>query len=321
MPLPPVKCNRPKIPGQSETHPYIIKTDIKLTKMWQIMNSIFKIADINMIITDAKSGVNDYTMNHVFVDRRDNISKEVIGLSKCLTEKAAAIRTRVDKALDDKRRFEDVSFIRDVTNQLHKCEIAQQKDPRKIKEFKLSEDFGIAHETLDSSDDDDDEDETATGKKPQQELGEPDGHFIYSKTNENDPNSHSFMCKICQKTFRERNKLRNHSAHHKIEFYQCLVCAKVFRTVRAFESHQKTHSVRHMCTVCKTTFELKSTLKNHMAVHSTDLYKCPHKGCTKELKHCGNFLEHVNWSHRNLKDVPCTNCEKYFQTPSSMHAH
>ena len=106
-----------------------------------------------------------------------------------------------------------------------------------------------------------------------------------------------------------------------MEFYQCLVCAKVFRTVRAFESHQKTHSVRHMCTVCKTTFELKSTLKNHMAVHSTDLYKCPHKGCTKELKHCGNFLEHVNWSHRNMKDVPCTNCEKYFQTPSSMHAH
>ena len=96
---------------------------------------------------------------------------------------------------------------------------------------------------------------------------------------------------------------------------------QVFRTVRAFESHQKTHSVRHTCTVCKTTFELKSTLKNHMAVHSTDLYKCPHKGCTKELKHRGNFLEHVNWSHRNTKDVPCINCEKYFQTLSSMHAH
>ena len=103
MPLPPVKCNRPKIPGQSETHPYIIKMDIKLTKMQQIMNSIFEIADTNMIITDAKSGVNDYTMNHVFADRLDNISKEVIGLSKCLTEKAAAIRTHVDRALDDKR--------------------------------------------------------------------------------------------------------------------------------------------------------------------------------------------------------------------------
>ena len=102
MPLPPVECNRPKIPGQSETHPYIIKMDIKITKIQQIMNSIFEIADTNMIITDAKSGVNDYTMNHVFADRFDNISKEVIGLSKCLTEKAAAIRTCVDRALDDK---------------------------------------------------------------------------------------------------------------------------------------------------------------------------------------------------------------------------
>ena len=58
-----------------------------------------------------------------------------------------------------------------------------------------------------------------------------------------------------------------------------------------------------------------------MAVHSSDLYKCTHKGCTKQLKHHGNFLEHVNWSHRKTKDVPCTNCHKYLQTPSSMRAH
>ena len=58
-----------------------------------------------------------------------------------------------------------------------------------------------------------------------------------------------------------------------------------------------------------------------MAVHSTDFYQCSYKGCTKKFKHCKNFLEHMNWSHRKTKDVPCTNCDKYFQTPSSMRAH
>ena len=117
MALPPVERDRPKIPGQSETHPYIINMEIKLAKMRQLMN-IFKIADTNMIITDAKSGLNDYTMKHAFGDELDNISKAVIGLSKCLMEKATGIRAQVDRALDDKLRFEDVSFICDVTNQI-----------------------------------------------------------------------------------------------------------------------------------------------------------------------------------------------------------
>ena len=316
MPLPPVERNTSKLPAQSETHPYIIKMEIKLTKMRQIMNNIFEIADSNLIITDAKSSLNDYTMNHAFADKLDNISKEVIGLSKCLTEKAAAIRTRVDRALDEKRRFEDVTFIRHVTNQMKKCDLAKEQDPQKIREFKLSEDYPIPRETLDSSDSDDDQ---TDGKE--QQLGEPDGHFMYAKTNENDPMVHSFMCKHCQQTFRDRNELRNHSTHHKMEFYRCLLCAKIFRSIRSFESHQKTHSVRYTCTVCHNTFELKSSLKNHMAVHSTELETCSHKGCTKQFKHRGNFLEHVNWSHRKTKDVPCTSCNKYFQTPSSMRAH
>ena len=208
---------------------------------------------------------------------------------------------------------------------MKKCDKALRQT--KITDFKSSEDFRIPTEWLDTSDEEEELEPTENGKKknqlkkPEQQLGEPDGHFMFSKTNENDPESHSFMCKHCKKTFRDRNDLRNHSGHHKMEFYTCLLCAKVFRSIRAFETHQKTHSIHHTCEVCQQTFALKLTLTNHLAVHSSDRYTCPHQGCNKKIKHRGNFLEHVNWSHRKTKDVPCTNCDKYFQTPSSMRAH
>ena len=287
------------------------------------MNSVYDIADSNLILSDAKTGVNDFSMNHAFADRLDSLAKEVDGLSKCLTEKAAEIRERVDSAMQNKRQIQGVHFLTVVTNQMKKCDEARRQTEKR--DYKRSEDFRTPTEWLDTSDEDEDGLETEDGKVPtkkkEQQLGEPDGHFMFSKTNENDPEAHSFMCKHCKETFRDRNDLRNHSGHHKMEFYTCLLCAKVFRSLRAFETHQKSHSIRHTCQVCHQTFALKSTLTNHLAVHSSDRHTCPHPGCKKEMKHRGNFLEHVNWSHRKTKDVPCTNCDKYFQTPSSMRAH
>ena len=70
--------------------------------MQQIMNRIFEIADSNLIITDAKSRLNDYSMNHDFTDKLDKLSKEVQGLSVHLTEKATVIHEKVDQAVDQK---------------------------------------------------------------------------------------------------------------------------------------------------------------------------------------------------------------------------
>ena len=207
------------------------------------MNSVYDIADSNLILSDAKTGLNDFSMNHDFADQLDSLAKEVDGLSKYMTEKAAEIRERVDTAMQNKRKIQGVHFLTEVTNQMKKCDEAQRQT--KKTDYKRSEDFRIPTEWLDTSDEEEEQlelepAETDKGKKkkqlkkPEQQLGEPDGHFMYSKTNENDPEAHSFMCKHCQKTFRDRNDLRNHSGHHKMEFYTCLLYAKVFRSIRAF---------------------------------------------------------------------------------------
>ena len=323
MPLPPLvrTCCRSKLAERSETHPYIVKLDVKLRMMRTLMNGIFDIADSNLIILDAKSRLNNFSMNHDFADKLDSLAKEVLGLSKCLSDKAAQVREKVDKALDDKRRFQDVHFVRDVTNQMEKCQIAQLQKKSDYREYKYSEDYRIPCEHLDTSDEEDAA-PTAKKKKPNPpELGEPDKHFMYPKDNENDVEKHNFVCKQCSKVFRDINDLRNHDTQHWMEFYRCLLCARIFRSMRAFETHQKSHSASYTCGVCRKTFKLKSTLTNHLPVHSSDTSKCSHPGCAKRFKHRANHLEHVNYAHRKMKDVPCTHCSKMFQTPSSMRAH
>ena len=81
-------------------------------------------------------------------------------------------------------------------------------------------------------------------------TGDPDGHFNYAKSNENDAAIHSFICSICEKVFRDRNELCNQSTHHKMEYYRCIICLKVFRSLRSFENHNTTHSIKHTCQVC-----------------------------------------------------------------------
>ena len=164
-------------------------------------------------------------MNHDFADKLDKLSKEVHGLSVHLTKKAAVIREKVDHAVDQKQRFQEVHFIRDVTNDLQKCNIAHDKPASNIKEFKYSEQFRTPVEHLDSSDNDDNNHpEPINSKNTATELGDPDGHFMFPKVNENDPAAHNFVCKICKKVFHDPYDLRNHDTQHKMEFYHCLVC-------------------------------------------------------------------------------------------------
>ena len=317
MPLPPPSREKPKLTPERDIHPYVIKLDMKLEMMRHVMNNIFDMADSNLVLTDAKSGLNDFSMNYEFADKLDNLSKDIHGLADRITDKASEIRDKVEKARDTKRKMQDVQLVAEVTNQMKKCDVAREQPKRKIKPFKLSEQFNIKTEYCNETDSDDEQDNS----KKLPPNGDPDGHFSYPKTNENDAAVHSFVCSICEKVFRDRNELRNHATHHKMEYYRCIICLNVFRSLRSFENHTATHSLKHTCQVCMKTFELKTTLKNHLAVHSAKNLPCSVTGCERIFKHRGNQLEHINWAHRQKKECPCTHCPKMFQTPSSMRTH
>ena len=52
------------------------------------MVKIFNLADTDMIVHDAESGLNDYSKNLKFADELDDISKHLVGLSQECCEKA-----------------------------------------------------------------------------------------------------------------------------------------------------------------------------------------------------------------------------------------
>ena len=157
------------------------------------MNQIFEIADSNLILTDAKTGLNDFSMNEAFAKKLDSLSKNVTGLAKTIQDKAEALRAKIDKAIDTKENLREITYAGKVLDWSKKCQ--QAKDQMKIKCFKRSQEFSVKVEHLDSSSED---------ESP--EPGEIDGKFQYAKKNKNPAECHNFSCEECCSVFRDENK-------------------------------------------------------------------------------------------------------------------
>ena len=310
MPLP-AKRRKTNSSERWDQHPYVIKLNIKLYKLSTLMNQIYDLADSNLVLTDARTGLNDFSMNEAFAKKLDEVSKSVLSMSKMIQDKAESIREKIEKAVDTKENLREIYFDGEVLDWSKKSDEARRQN--KITRFKRSVDYRIKHETLDS--DSEAEAETAVT------TGEMDGKFTYRKQNENPEECHNFSCEECCSVFRDENELRNHDSNHKMEFYHCLQCMKIFRSMRSFENHNKTHSNNYTCDICHKTFLLKTSLTNHKQVHSSDRMHCTYDKCTKVFKHRQNQLEHIQWGHRDKKECPCTVCGKLFQTPTNMRGH
>ena len=307
MPLPPKR--KRELSDDLKQHPYVTKLDLRIKKVKHMLNSIYDVACSNLVLTDAEAGVQDFSMNYYFADKLKKLSKTIMNFANSMCDKADEIRDHTRKAEDKKVRIQPVQFIDEIHDIRDKSDVAQKKRSAKIRDFKHSTELRPKREVMSSSEDE--------GNEP----GDPDGHFLHPKTNENPPERHSFICKFCECVFRDKNELHNHYAQHNMEYYTCMNCNRVFHTLRSFDTHQTSHNDRHICTVCKQSFKLKTTLHNHMSVHAKATLTCSHPGCPKTFKHRPNQLEHVTYGHRKTKDVPCSHCTKMFKTPTSMRAH
>ena len=160
------------------------------------------------------------------------------------------------------------------------------------------------------SDESDDEDEN----------GSLDTKFPFPKYNNNDKDKHS--CMQCEKSFRDRQMLRNHISNHKTEIYRCMKCLKIYRSERSFAVHVDTHNrpKTFTCPVqdCGAYFNLKTSLTNHMQKHQ-DPMVC--KKCGNEYQYRQGYLEHTTYRHLASKSIACPGCTKMFWTPTQMRSH
>ena len=91
MPLPPYKRST-EISQHLKQHPFVTKLEVRIKKLQHMMNSIYDIASSNLVLTDAESGTNDFSMNYYFADKLDKLSKHIINFGTTMSEKAAEIQ-------------------------------------------------------------------------------------------------------------------------------------------------------------------------------------------------------------------------------------
>ena len=153
-------------------------------------------ADTDMIVCDAESGLNDYSKNLKFADELDHISKHLVGLSQECCEKANAIRQKVADAKEDKCLIQDIVHLHDVVKESEKDPFVSERNKEPI-DWVHTNEFRVKHEKTrmvtpwESSDEVDN----------QQLPGDPDTKFKFPKQNENDEIHFSqHICVECDKT-------------------------------------------------------------------------------------------------------------------------
>ena len=117
------------------------------SKLRELLNKIFTLADNDVIVCDRETGLNDYTKNLKFADKLEDIAKHLIGLSQECTRKAALIRKRIDDAKEDKRLVQDVVYMQEIIKESEKDEYFKLRKKEPVRFVKTSE-FPVKRERV-----------------------------------------------------------------------------------------------------------------------------------------------------------------------------
>jgi uncharacterized Zn-finger protein len=155
-----------------------------------------------------------------------------------------------------------------------------------------------------------------------------------------------FGCTLCSKTFKLKGPLTAHMLTHSDEHpFKCTLCSVTFKRVSQLNDHTKTvhkdGNVKdvvdfpHKCTHpgCGTSFEKKSNLKGHMAIHSDERpFKCTL--CPSDFKVKSVLKRHMKDVHHVVEKVvdkpqkgdkpfACTHpgCNSRFEYESRLKTH
>ena len=58
-----------------------------MAKIDQILKRIYEIADNDLLVTEAKSGLNDFSMNMAYIKKLENLSKKLYKLGDEIAKK------------------------------------------------------------------------------------------------------------------------------------------------------------------------------------------------------------------------------------------
>lgn len=131
------------------------------------------------------------------------------------------------------------------------------------------------------------------------------------------------QCRICFKTFKDRNSRVNHEYRHKTssQTFQCTHCEKNFKTKTGLQYHlpQHTGDYKYNCSFCKKGFMNEKIMEEHIGSHTKELkYICDI--CGAKFSFNSSYRLHKIW-HNNPYPSECKECGLKFKHPSTLAIH
>jgi len=143
-----------------------------------------------------------------------------------------------------------------------------------------------------------------------------------NENNENEDKPLPYHCKVCNKGFKSKSGLLNHSYSHSGKEYACDVCHKKYASPRDMKVHRKNHfrDKKFKCDICGLKWYMECQLKVHMKVAHTDEkpYKC--ELCGKRFSQKGGLTTH-SLLHSDVKPFKCSYCPMTFRHNASLTIH
>ncbi|TVK90622.1 Zinc finger and BTB domain-containing protein 11 [Bagarius yarrelli] len=144
------------------------------------------------------------------------------------------------------------------------------------------------------------------------------------------PETRSFQCSHCDKSFYEAKDLQQHmNKHLGLKPFQCQVCGKSYSWKKDWYSHVKSHTVAepYRCNVCGKEFFEKSLFRRHMKKATHGKKGRVKQNLERECEHCGRkftqlreYRRHMN-NHQGVKPFECLTCGVAWADARSLKRH
>jgi KRAB domain-containing zinc finger protein len=145
-----------------------------------------------------------------------------------------------------------------------------------------------------------------------------------NKVHSADMEKEQIVCRHCDRKLLNEHGLISHmSRMHekdffgKFEFYECDYDGKIFKEKTKLNNHMAKHKLRVRCEICNVEIQ-SNNLNQHVREVHTDDRKLPCQHCQKSFKSVHKLKVHIQTHNKSVK---CPMCPKLFPLKGSLNQH